>query len=591
MSVMDAISSIVRPQLHRCKSDPSLGTYHPRTEIVGLVVPEKSVAILLQAPATRRLMLNAPHQAAVLAAAFAEAAYFEKTRADYEKSVGLQAVLQSAAEQAHAMRHHSDNCKAEMRQRRNSGRSELQFSNHCSIRLTSCWISQVPIPIIIQKLLHHHYLDFRRINERLLDALWREDREAFAAFVDALSKAETTCRWKDPAGTIRTEAKIKLSEEMSRAIGRDVGSIRVSGVSKMGVFDANGNVAILTAFEYLHEMQPLHFSTILALKMHTLGDFQNFGRIVAMNPEVVWGELKGLKPGAIFEEEGMHAILNEIVRDIVKTAGKLDPLNRRYLARDMFADFTEYHAAQPKKDKDGKDIFSSWVKNKVHDPKDTGKDQFISKDDDASSSAFQDYMTRAISLDNLGPLTDNIHGSAFLTAIVFTGALRYAAGLKDRDKADVAELDFYFTAIFAGLKAGLSAAPLYASALGNSMDFFKDVVVGEIDRSTLWRPRDIADAVGQILVSFFYNPAVDGYNVPGLGEKFLCLDEDDPYLFSEQERRMELGRRYAEMSHRYLADLLPNMSLWSTPAPHLYIPETIYLPGRFQAPGSSVRIR
>ena len=93
-----------------------------------------------------------------------------------------------------------------------------------------------------------------------------------------------------------------------------------------------------------------------------------------------------------------------------------------------------------------------------------------------------------------------------------------------------------------------------------------------IDHSSTWNHRDISDIIVQCLISVFYNPAVDGINVPGLGAKVICLESRDVSKIKEQERRMELGRHYAELSHRYLADLLPNLAIWSSPAPRSYIP-------------------
>src|SRR5277367_1027166 len=100
---MDAMKNIVRPHLRRCRSAPSLGYHESRTEIIGLVVPENAVSVLLQAPATRRLMVESQYGAAALSAAFAEAAYVENAIKQRETALGLQAIQQSADAQARAM--------------------------------------------------------------------------------------------------------------------------------------------------------------------------------------------------------------------------------------------------------------------------------------------------------------------------------------------------------------------------------------------------------------------------------------------------------------------------------------------------------
>ena len=51
-------------------------------------------------------------------------------------------------------------------------------------------------------------------------------------------------------------------------------------------------------------------------------------------------------------------------------------------------------------------------------------------------------MERSLALDDLGSLTENIYGSALLTAIVATGALRYAAALKKEEQQETANLHF-----------------------------------------------------------------------------------------------------------------------------------------------------
>ena len=66
---MDILKNIVRPHLRRRRSAPSLGYHEPQTEIIGLVVPENAVSVLLQAPATRRLMVETQYGVAALSAA------------------------------------------------------------------------------------------------------------------------------------------------------------------------------------------------------------------------------------------------------------------------------------------------------------------------------------------------------------------------------------------------------------------------------------------------------------------------------------------------------------------------------------------
>jgi len=254
------------------------------------------------------------------AAAFAEAAFVENAIQQRETAIGLQAVQGSARVQANAnMRSPADNCRATMRKRRFSGQSELQISIMCSIRLGKCWKSHVPIPEILYRLLENQYLDFRKLSQQVLHRLWGTHRAAYQVLIDALSAAGTRCRWKDPGGTVRTTSPATIESE-------------INGVGSHGtyVFEDTGAVTELTYDEYTFQMQMLRFSTILALGMHRRGDFANFGRIVATKPETVWTELKGLKEGS---EEGTHTILNIIVSDIIKSPGRQDSLNRRYLAR------------------------------------------------------------------------------------------------------------------------------------------------------------------------------------------------------------------------------------------------------------------
>ena len=556
---MDIVKNIVRPHLRRRRSAPSLGYHEPQTEIIGLVVPENAVSVLLQAPATRRLMVETQYGAAALSAAFAEASFVENAIKQREIVIGLQAVQQSGGVQANAMRSHADNCRAAMRTRRCSGQSELQISNMCSIRLAKCWQSHVPLPEILHKLLENQYLDFRKLSQQVLNGLWGTHRAAYQVLIDALSAAGTRCRWKDPSGTVRTTAQATIESALN-------------GVGSHGtyVFDDTGAITELTYEQYTFEMQTLRFSTILALEMHRRGDFQNFGRIVATKPETIWMDLNGLKEGAIFEEEGMHTILNIIVSDIIKSPGRQDSLNRRYLARDMFQHFTKFQSAPPKSTKHPQ---SSWVKIKVHNPKKTGQAEVITRATDEQSPLYREYMERSLALDNLGSLTENIYGSALLTAIVATGALRYATALKKEDQQEKANLHFYLGLIFSGLKAGLDAAPVAGKTAGDIVMMLQDTTFYLIDHSPTWNHRDVSDIIVQCLISVFYNPAVDGVNVPGLGLKVVCLNSGDASKIKEQERRMELGRHYAELSHRYLADLLPNLAIWSSPEPRSYIPQ------------------
>src|SRR5277367_621750 len=317
---MDAMKNIVRPHLRRCRSAPSLGYHESRTEIIGLVVPENAVSVLLQAPATRRLMVETQYGAAALSAAFAEATFVENAIDQRETAIGLQAVEHSATVQANAMHSHAANCRATMRTRRFSGQSELQISNLCSIRLAKCWTSHIPVPEILHRLVEKQYLDFRKLSQQVLNGLWGTHRAAYRASIDALSATGTRCRWKDPSGTVRTTTRTAMESEIKL----------INAVVSHGtyVFDDTGAVTELTYDQYTFEMQTLKFSTILALEMHRRGDFENFGRIIATKPETVWTELKGLKEGAIFEEEGMHAILNIIISDIIKSPGRQDSLNR-----------------------------------------------------------------------------------------------------------------------------------------------------------------------------------------------------------------------------------------------------------------------
>jgi len=531
---------------------------------VGIVVPPSAVPTFLKAPVTRTVVLKAPEDAALLSAAIAEAQFIEQA---YQKKIeryGQQAIFESARRQSDAMKAHADTCKAKMRQRRNSGRSGLQFSNHCAVRLRACWQSQVPIPDFLLKLMKHDFLDFRNLTERVISALWEYDKPAFIALVDALSTVETTCRWQDPGGVVRTEAAkskgpTQQHSEVIRA--RTIKGVKTSSIQ---VFDDSGDVVQLSLEDYLHGMESLQFSTILALRMHVRGHFENFGRVVAAKPEAVWRELLTLKEGGIFEEEGMHTILNNIVRTIIKSADRLDHRHRRYLARDMFAHFTEYHAAAPKVTSDSKATFSSWVKNKVHDPEKTGKDRLITKDDDARTPAFHQYMERSLALDDLSSLPDNIRGSALLTAIVVSGAMRYAVSLTDRDQQDIANLNFYLGLIFTGLQAAVTASPKDGSAFGDVVVFVKDAVIHYVDHLKSFQPRDIGNILGQCLVSLFYHPALEGIWVPGLTTE--VIHATDEFRANELDRRMELGRQYADASHRYLADLLPNMSLWTVPS-------------------------
>lgn len=569
---METVKTIIRPNLHRTKSEPNLGAHkNPHTEVVALIVPKNAVSVLLQAPATRRVLLEAQYEASALSAAFSEVAYIEKAEAERAQAIGLKAIHKSASRQARAMRHHADKCRAQMRSRRAIGKSELQYSNWCSIRLKSCWKSPVPIPHILTKLLENNYLDFRRISSELLDSFWEHNQDAYRAFVDALCEPMTKCRWKDPSGALRTETTWKTRSENHHMYLNRM-SLRIPSVSSsVGVFDDSRGVCQLTQHEYEHEMQPLKFSTILALRMHSSGDFQNFGRIVACKPEVLWTELKALKEGAIFEEEGMHTILNIVVKEIVRTPGRRDPLNRSHMVRDMFQHFTEFHATTPQKDPK-KPTLSSWAKNKAHDPESTGKDQFLGRKDDERTPMFRQYMERSLALDNIGSLRENIYGSALMTAIVAGGAMRYAVSLKNRDTEDKANLDFYLGLVFSSLKVGVTASPMAYNEFGQMVDMLRTTVLFLIDHSPTWAPRDISNLVVQSLLSLFYNPAVDGISVPGLGDKIVALASSNAGLTNEQERRMELGRHYVEMSTRYLAELLPNLALWTVPVPQSYIP-------------------
>lgn len=450
---MDVVKTMVRPHLRRRRSAPNLGHCEPRTEIIGLVVPENAVSVLLQAPATRRLMVETQYGAAALSAAFAEAVFIENAIKQRDVAIGIQAIQQSAAAQAHAMGSHADNCRASMRARRSTGQSELQISNLCSIRLTKCWKSDIPLPEILHRLVEKHYLDFRKLSQQILNRLWRNNRDAYQVLIDALSEPETRCRWKDPSGTVRTTSRATVESE-------------INGVGSHGtyVFDDTGAITELTYDQYTFEMRTLKFSTILALEMHRRGDFENFGRIIATRPETVWTELKGLKEGGIFEEEGMHTILNIIVSDIIKTPGRQDFLNRRYLARDMFQQFTKFQSAPPPATNHQQ---SSWVKIKVHNPNETGQAKVITKGMDEQTPQYGQYMERSLALDNLGSLAENIYGSALLTAIVATGALRYASDLKKEDQEEKANLHFYLGLIFSGLKAGLDAAPVAGKTAGD----------------------------------------------------------------------------------------------------------------------------
>jgi len=558
---MNGLGPMLAAPLHRSKSDSNLRTRGANTQIVGIVVPPSAVPTFLKAPVTRTVLLKAPEDAALLSAAIAEAQFIEQA---YQKKIeryGRQAIFESARRQSDAMRTHADTCRAKMRQRRNSGRSGLQFSNHCAVRLRACWKSNVPIPDLLLKLMKHDFLDFRNLTERVISALWERDQPAFIALVDALSTVETTCRWQDPGGVVRTEAA-KPTQQRSEVIR--AGTIKGVKTSSIQVFDDSGDVVQLSLEDYLHGMESLQFSTILALRMHVRGHFENFGRVVAAKPEAVWRELLTLKEGGIFEEEGMHTILNNIVRTIIKSADRLDHRHRRYLARDMFAHFTEYHAAAPKVTSDSKATFSSWVKNKVHDPEKTGKDRLITKDDDARTPAFHQYMERSLALDDLSSLPDNIRGSALLTAIVVSGAMRYAVSLTDRDQQDIANLNFYLGLIFTGLQAAVTASPKDGSAFGDVVVFVKDAVIHYVDHLKSFQPRDIGNILGQCLVSLFYHPALEGIWVPGLTTE--VIHATDEFRANELDRRMELGRQYADASHRYLADLLPNMSLWTVPS-------------------------
>jgi hypothetical protein len=559
----NGILSVLSAPLHRSKSDSTLRSRSSTTEIVAIVVPPKVVPTLLKAPVTRTIVLKAPQDAPLVSAAIAEAQFIEQA---YQKKVeryGRQAILDDAKRHSAKMKSYSDTCRAKMRERRNSGRSGLQFSNHCAIRLSGCWKSELPVPELLRKYLKDDFLDFRKFTERVVGALWENDRPAFVALVDALSTVSTTCRWQDPGGVVRTEAgKSKGTKERNSEVIR-AATIK-HRTSAIQVFDDSGDVVQLSVEEYLHEMQTLQFSTILALRMHVHGDFENFGRVVAAKPEAVWRDLCTLKDGAIFEEEGMHTSLNEIVRNIIYSSDRLDHRHRRYLARDMFANFTEFHAAVPKLTTRGKGpLISSWVKNKVHDPHNTGKDKLITKDDDAATPAFHQYMERSLALDDLASLPDNVRGSALLTAIVVSGSLRYAASLKERDKQDIDNLNFYLGLIFTGLQAAVTAAPKDGSAFGDVVVLIKDAVTHYVDHLQTFQPRDILDILGQCVIALFYNPAVEGVIVPG-----LCKDVIDPideFQANVLTRRMELGRDFAEFSHRYLADLLPNLGLWTCP--------------------------
>jgi hypothetical protein len=82
------------------------------------------------------------------------------------------------------------------------------------------------------------------------------------------------------------------------------------------------------------------------------------------------------------------------------------------------------------------------------------------------------------------------------------------------------------------------------------------------------------------MMGAFYNPAVDGRKVPGLDERaivhrafLLRVDEPNEAQARETERRTEVGRHYAERSHRFLAELLRDLSLWAPLAPLTYIPK------------------
>jgi hypothetical protein len=235
----------------------------------------------------------------------------------------------------------------------------------------------------------------------------------------------------------------------------------------------------------------------------------------------------------------------------------------------MFQHFTKFQSAPPPATNH---LQSSWVKIKVHNPNETGQAKVITKGMDEKTPQYGQYMERSLALDNLGSLAENIYGSALLTAIVATGALRYASNLKKEDQQEKANLHFYLGLIFSGLKAGLDAAPVAGKTAGDIVMMLQDTTFYLLDHSSTWNHRDISDIIVQCLISVFYNPAVDGINVPGLGAKVICVKSRDVSKIKEQERRMELGRHYAELSHRYLADLLPNLAIWSSPAPRSYIP-------------------
>jgi hypothetical protein len=119
---MDIVNNIVRPHLRTRRSEPLPGHYEPQTETIGLVVPENAVSVLLQAPETRRLMVETQYGAAALSAGSS----VENSIKQRELVIGLQAVQESAGVQVLdpicvPTPTTVDQCRATMRTRRCSG--------------------------------------------------------------------------------------------------------------------------------------------------------------------------------------------------------------------------------------------------------------------------------------------------------------------------------------------------------------------------------------------------------------------------------------------------------------------------------------
>jgi hypothetical protein len=336
---------------------------------------------------------------------------------------------------------------------------------------------------------------------------------------------------------------------------------------KSTIWDSSGAEQSLGKHEYFKEMTAVKLGTMLALKMHRDCDFENFGRVLALKPEI-WEQLKALSDGGILEEESMHSVLNCVIKTIIRAENREDASGLRFVARDMFAHFLQYHCA-PSHDTEK----SSWVKNKLHDPHRTGVDAAFSHVQEDNLDDFNQYMRRAMTVEPFGTVSDTIHAYALLTAIIASGSLRYAATLKARDDETRKKFSLYVGLIFSAASAAVSAAPLGAGAASGLIGMAKDVTAYAIDRSETWTSRDISDAIMQVVIGSFYNPAVDGIRVPGFAEKRVPLARNDIRLRTERERRMEYGRHYAEISHRYLAELMPSLMLWHPPAPQSYLPE------------------